>query len=132
MFGVQSSAVDVQRGDVVSVSCRLPVGKGEVRISAVGAEPFPFEVIRDPSARKLCELVQWCELFFHNNVSLRMAWPLLFIRRPWAIAHHTWISEVDGRVRMRDRGKLLLLRFARNIAVSQAARRLPSISPCPR
>jgi glycogen(starch) synthase len=117
---VQRSAFGVQRGEVVSVSCRLPVGKGEVRSSAVGAEPFPFEVIRGPSARKLCDLVQWCELFFHNNISLRMAWPLLLIRRPWAIAHHTWIAGVDGRVRKRDRGKQLLLRLARNIAVSQA------------
>ena len=128
MFGVQSSAVDVQRGEV-SVSCRLPVGKGEVRSSAVGAEPFPFEVIRDPSARKLCELVQWCELFFHNNISLRMAWPLLLIRRPWVIAHHTWISGVDGRVRM----EIVANCFC---AVSpqhrRAARRLPIISPCRR
>jgi glycogen(starch) synthase len=85
-----------------------------------GSVPFPFEVIRRPSNRKLFELVQWCDLFFHNNISLRMSWPLLVIRRPWVIAHHTWISGVDGRVRLRDRFKLLLIRFARNIAVSQA------------
>ncbi len=88
--------------------------------SAAYREAFPFEVIRRPTARQLFELVQWCELFFHNNISLRMAWPLLIIRRPWVIAHHTWIAGVDDRVRMRDRGKQLLLRLARNIAVSQA------------
>jgi glycogen synthase len=99
--GVQGSAFGVQR-------------------SAAGLAPYPFEVIRRPSARELFALVQWCELFFHNNISLRMGWPLLVIRRPWVIAHHTWISGVEGSVRMRDRGKLLLLRRARNIAVSQA------------
>jgi glycogen synthase len=81
--------------------------------------PFAFEVIRRPSNRKLFELVRWCELVFHNNISLRNGWPLLVIRRPWVIAHHTWISGVDGRVRTRDRFKLLLSRFASNIAVSQ-------------
>src|ERR1700732_2483555 len=82
--------------------------------------PFPFEVIRDPSARKLFELVQWSEVIFHNNINLRTGWPLLVIRRPWVIAHHTWISGVDGSVRIRDRLKLSLCRFARDIAVSSA------------
>jgi glycogen synthase len=121
--GIRSSAVDVQRSaaDVVceaSPLCLLSSGQTPGQTETVRVHPF--EVIRGPSARKLCELVQWCELFFHNNISLRMAWPLLLIRRPWVIAHHTWIAGVDGGVRMRDRGKLLLLRFARNIAVSQA------------
>jgi glycogen(starch) synthase len=82
--------------------------------------PFPFEVIRCPTARKIFALVEWCELAFHNNISLRTGWPLLVIRRPWVIAHHTWISGVDGRVRIRDRLKLTLSRFASNVAVSQA------------
>jgi hypothetical protein len=36
--------------------------------------------------------VQWCEVLFHNKINLRTAWPLLVLRRPWVIAHHTWIS----------------------------------------
>jgi glycogen synthase len=114
---VVTTTRDVQRESIAQRSRRPQRG---IQHSGVGAGPFPFEVIRGPSAKELFELVQWCELFFHNNISLRMAWPLLLIRRPWVIAHHTWISGVDGKVRLRDRGKLLLLRLARNIAVSQA------------
>jgi glycogen(starch) synthase len=80
--------------------------------------PFPFEVVRCPSRRKLVELVRWSGIVFHNNISLSTGWPLLFIRRPWVIAHHTWIAGIDGKVRLRDRLKLFLCRFARNIAVS--------------
>ena len=85
-----------------------------------GQISFPFEVIRNPSVPHLWQLVRWCEVLLHNNISLRTAWPLLMIRRPWVIAHHTWIARVDGSVGVRDRLKLFLSRFASNIAISQA------------
>jgi glycogen synthase len=116
-FGVGRSAGGVSEASSPGAETDRRVDEGRI---GVVCEAFPFEVIRRPTAKELFALVQWCELFFHNNVSLRMAWPLLIIRRPWVIAHHTWIAGVDGRVRMRDRGKQLLLRLARNIAVSQA------------
>jgi glycogen(starch) synthase len=81
---------------------------------------FPFEVVRNPSPRRLLKLVRWCDVFLHNNISLRSAWPLLIIRRPWVIAHHTWIARMDGSVALRDRLKLFLSRFASNIAISQS------------
>jgi glycogen synthase len=59
-------------------------------------------------------------VFLHNNISLRMAWPLLVIRRPWVIAHHNWIARMDGSVAVRDRLKLFLSRFASNITISKA------------
>lgn len=76
----------------------------------------PFEVVRRPSARQLFELVRRAEVVFHNNISLRLAWPLLFLRRPWVIAHHTWIPTrgLAGRL------KRLVLGRAANIAVSRA------------
>ena len=91
---------------------------------------FPFEVIRHPSLQRLLKLVRWCDVVLHNNISLRTAWPLLVIRRPWVIAHHTWIARVDGRVGLRDRLKLFLSRFATNIAISQSIAdhlRVPSV-----
>ena len=81
---------------------------------------FPFEVFRNPSPRRLLKLVQWCDVFLHNNISLRAAWPLLIIWRPWVIAHHTWIARMDGSVGLRDRLKLFLSRFSSNIAISQS------------
>jgi glycosyltransferase involved in cell wall biosynthesis len=96
----------------------------EVRIVTTTREEdgarFPFEIVRRPGPARLLALVRWCDVFFHNNISLRTAWPLLVVRRPWIVSHHTWIARLDGRCGLRDRLKLRLLRRARNIAVSRA------------
>ncbi len=83
---------------------------------------FPFPIHRRPGPLKLLRLVEWCDVFFHNNISLRTAWPLLFRPRPWVVAHHTWIARMDGSIGWRDRLKHRVVRSARNIAVSQAMR----------
>jgi len=83
---------------------------------------FPFAIHRRPGPGVLMRLVEWCDVYFHNNISLRTAWPLLIRRRPWVVAHHTWIARVDGRIGWRDHLKRFVLRNARNIAVSEAIR----------
>ncbi|MEP6668729.1 MAG: glycosyltransferase family 4 protein [Chthoniobacter sp.] len=83
---------------------------------------FPFPIYRRPGPAELMRLVEWCDVYFHNNISLRTAWPLLFVRRPWVVAHHTWITRVDGTIGWRDRLKILVVRWAHNIAVSDAMR----------
>ena len=93
-------------------------------------EIFPFKVIRRPSIPQLVELVRWSEVFVHNNISLRTWWPLLLARRPWVIAHHTWIARTDSSLGLRDRLKHWLTRFATNIAVSRSIARqltVPSV-----
>ena len=50
---------------------------------------------RKPSVVQQFALARWCEVFFHNNISLPRAWPLLFLRRPWVVANHVWIPQ-DG------------------------------------
>jgi glycosyltransferase involved in cell wall biosynthesis len=65
--------------------------------------------------------VRWCEVFLQQNVSLRGLWPLLFVRRPWAVSHHSWYCRSDGRIAWQDRLKRRLLRHAAvSIAVSRA------------
>lgn len=84
-----------------------------------------YEVVRRPSIRKLWQLIGWADVVFHNNISLRFAWPQLLLRRPWVVAHHTWIPTrgMAGRI------KRLVIRRASNIAVSSAvAKSLPV--PC--
>ena len=83
---------------------------------------FPFTVSRRPSPMQLGRLVRWCDVLFQNNISLLTAWPLLFIRRPWVVAHHTWIARVTGGKGWRDRFKQFVARNARNISVSYAMR----------
>lgn len=83
--------------------------------------PFPFQVVRRPGAAELLRWVRWCDVCFHNNVALRLAWPLLLAPKPWVVAHHMWISRADGTLGWQDRCKRWLLRrVAANLAVSEA------------
>jgi glycosyltransferase involved in cell wall biosynthesis len=84
---------------------------------------YPYAVLRNPSLVALFEAVTWSEVCLHNNISLRTAWPLLLVRRPWVIGHQMWISRADGCVARVDRLKLQLLRHATNIACSAAIAR---------
>jgi glycosyltransferase involved in cell wall biosynthesis len=91
---------------------------------------FPFEIIRRPSPLELIRLVRWCDVYFHNNISLKTAWPLLFVRKPWVIAHHTWIARMNGRRGIRDWIKQRVSKAAMNISISGAVAehiRVPSV-----
>lgn len=86
-----------------------------------GPDGFPYRVIRRPSAGELLDWTRWCDVYHQANVSLRGLWPLLFVRRPWVVSHHSWYCRTDGRVAWADRLKRYLPRFAAaSIAVSRA------------
>jgi len=88
-----------------------------------------FQVLRKPGPRALLQAVRWCDVFFHNNISLQSAWPLFFVRRPWIITHQTWISRLDRSLGWQDHLKRLLLRSAMNISISrEVARNIPVAS----
>lgn len=92
-------------------------------------EDFPFEVIRQPGLKQLYDLVRWCDVYFQNGISLQLACPLVFVPRPWVVAHHTWISRVNGDKGWQDLLKQYMLRFATSISVSRAiAKHLPTPS----
>lgn len=91
------------------------------RTAARGQDDFPYRVVRRPSGWELLRWTRWCDVFHQANVSLRGLWPLLMVRRPWVVSHHSWYCRTDGRVAWQDRLKRALLRYAaRSIAVSQA------------
>ncbi|MCL1926185.1 MAG: glycosyltransferase family 4 protein [Syntrophorhabdaceae bacterium] len=77
-------------------------------------DTFPYEVIRRPSVFKHLKLTAWADLVFHNHISLRNAWPMLFIHRPWVVTHHQWIAKD----RLNGRLKRFVLRWATQISVS--------------
>lgn len=81
---------------------------------------FPYEVIRQPTPKQLLNLVRWCDVFFHNNISLQTVWPLLIIHRPWVVAHRTWIRRADGSLGWQDYLKRFVIRYASCISISQA------------
>lgn len=90
-------------------------------------DEFPFEVIRSPGPIQLLNAVKWCDVFFQNNISMRMLWPIVIFRRPWIVRHATWISRMDGSLSWRDRLKRFTLRYSVGIANSKAvAEHIPS------
>jgi glycogen(starch) synthase len=72
---------------------------------------FAFPVYYQPSPRRLLALHHWADVVLHNSVSLRFAWPLLIVHRPWVIIH-------AGRL---DNGMFFKFAFkcAHNIAISR-------------
>jgi len=84
--------------------------------ASAGRDAEPFPIVRRPSASALLKWVKWADVVFHNNVSLRLAWPQLLFKRPWIVAHHMWTpqTEVAGRL------KHWFWRFAGHIAISRA------------
>jgi glycosyltransferase involved in cell wall biosynthesis len=102
----------VKAGHAVCVITQTPAG--DIK------DNFSFELIRRPSVSRLFKLLRWCDVYFQNNISLRTAWPLLFVKKPWVVAHHIWLTRPDGWVGVRDRLKRFLIRFAKNISVSRA------------
>lgn len=87
---------------------------------ATDTKCFPFEVIRQPQVQQLFNLVRWCDIFFHNNISLQAIWPLLLTRKPWFVTHQTWITRVDGSLSWQDYLKRFVIQSATCISISQA------------
>lgn len=81
---------------------------------------YGYEVARRPPKGRLLGLTRWCDVFFQNNISLNLAWPLLLVPRPWVVAHHTYIARTDMRLGLQDRFKRWALRLAHNISISRA------------
>ena len=60
-------------------------------------------IVRRPSLLELLRWTRWCDVFHQANVSLRGLWPLLLVRRPWVVSHHSWYCRSDGRITWKDR-----------------------------
>lgn len=82
--------------------------------------PSTYRVVRNPGSVRLWQQVAWCDVLLSIHLSLRLAWPLALIRRPWVIAHHSWLTQLDGSVGWIERFKRRLLHRASCISVSQA------------
>mgnify|MGYP005817100519 CR=1 FL=1 len=102
----------VSAGHDVIVVTQTPAGENDVML--------PFKVVRRPSPSSLVRLLAWSEVLFQNNISLRTAWPLVFVPRPWVVVHHIYIPRNRGLSGFKGRLKHFVLHWATNIAVSQA------------
>lgn len=111
-------------GHQIVLITQTPAGlNSDIEAEMIAAK---IKIVRQPTRRELWRLVKWCEVYFHNNLSLQTAWPLLLQRKPWVIAHHTYLSRPDGTRGWQDYLKKLVLCCADNIAVSKiTAQQLP-------
>jgi glycosyltransferase involved in cell wall biosynthesis len=111
---------------VLTLAYQFSEGGHEVRVvtytppPAAGDGHFPFRVSRNPSNRELLDLTRWCDVYYQACISLKGLWPLLRVPRTLFVTHHTWYRRTDGSTGWQDRLKLLVCRFAENIAISKA------------
>jgi glycogen synthase len=106
-------------GHVVTVVTQTPHGE---------ADRWPYTVLRRPGAAQLMAAVRAADVVLHNSISLRLAWPLLLLRRPWVVAHHMWLPRRGAGV-MAARIKRAALGLAHNVAVSEPVARDLAV-PC--
>lgn len=84
------------------------------------APDFPFNIVRRPDANSLLRLTAWADVVYHHNISLQTAWPLILVRRPWVVSHHSWLPRGFNKFGVKGALKRTVLRSAAGIAVSQA------------
>jgi len=86
---------------------------------AEDGEKFPFPVIRQPSIRKLFSLAKWCDVFWHNNLSLRTLWPALCLRKPVVITHQGSYCRHPAGIDLMLRLKHAVVNRTTSVAISQ-------------
>lgn len=82
--------------------------------------PSAYQVMRRPSLKKLRELARSSDVFFQNNISLKMLLPVAFLGKPVVITHQTWLTRTRGQRGWQDYLKRTLLSRWSNVAISQA------------
>jgi glycosyltransferase involved in cell wall biosynthesis len=103
----------VARGHVVKIVTMTP---------STAPGNYPFEVIRKPTARALVQAVTWCDVYVQHQISLRFAWPLLLMRRPWiAVQLHTLGNEQGILPRLRRSIKRKVIGLSRHVVACSSA-----------
>lgn len=79
----------------------------------------PYTIIRQPTHKQLFHLIQQTDIYYQSNISLRTAWPLLFIKKPWVITYHIWITDPKNKTcSVPNSIKHACSKIAHNIAIS--------------
>ncbi len=90
------------------------------QVAAAGADELPYRVLRQPSLRALVRAIQWSDIFWHNNLSLRTLWPALLLSKPVVITHQgSYIRKPRG-IDLVQRLKHLIVRHTTSVAGSMA------------
>ena len=93
----------VKYGHKLKVVSQVPISR---------TKTFSFEIIPRPGIRQLVQLVEWSDLYFQPNISLKGVYPLLLKPKPWVISHNNWYCRSNDRLSWQDYLKHFLIRFA--------------------
>jgi glycosyltransferase involved in cell wall biosynthesis len=105
----------VRRGHEVWILTQTPPGSVP--------DEYKFRITRTPSAREIIASLKWCDVCYHNNISLQTAWPLLLglVQRPLVVTHATWLFPAStGKTFITRLKRFALGRTAASIAISRA------------
>jgi glycosyltransferase involved in cell wall biosynthesis len=87
---------------------------GETDLTEFGAA-----IMRAPSTGQLRGLVKWCDVFWHNNLSLRAVWPALFLRKPVVVTHTGSYCRRPAGLDLALRTKHALVNRLTSVAISR-------------
>jgi glycogen(starch) synthase len=79
-----------------------------------------YNIVRQPTLRMLRHLARGADVVVQNNISLRTLLPLLSLRKPVVVAHHTWLTRSNGKRGWQDYLKLAVLPICHNVTISHA------------
>jgi glycosyltransferase involved in cell wall biosynthesis len=85
-----------------------------------GLEKFNWPVIRKPSLGALFRAIQWCDIVWQNNLSLRTLWPTWILHKPAVITHQGSYCRQPSWVDLVQRIKHAVVRVTPSVAISQA------------
>jgi len=89
--------------------------------SSPALDNLPFEVLRRPTPKELIRAIGWADIYLQQNISLRLGWPLLFVRRPWVVAQHGPLGEHGGLRGAKRLLKGMAIRFAHEVVACSRA-----------
>lgn len=76
-------------------------------------------IVRAPSVSRLRRLTKWCDVFWHNNLSLRTVWPALLPRKSLVITHQGSYSRRPVGLDLGLRIKHALANRVTSVAISR-------------
>ncbi len=76
-------------------------------------------IVRAPSPSRLRRLTKWCDVVWHNNLSLRTVWPALLTGKPLVITHQGSYSRRPVGVDLGLRIKHALANRVTSVAISR-------------
>jgi glycosyltransferase involved in cell wall biosynthesis len=82
------------------------------------ADDHGFEVLRQPRPRALFDAVRWCDVFWHNNLGIRVVWPLLFLKRGFVVTHAGSYCEIPSGLQLATRLKHAIVNRSTSISIS--------------